>query len=59
MFLGCCAGAVSYSAWAQWLVGLYSSQKDETVQSMLSFAVVSIVRSIVAPIVYHMHIGMA
>ena len=41
MCFSCCMGTVSYSAWAQWLSGIYASQRDESAQAMLSFAAVS------------------
>jgi hypothetical protein len=41
MCIGCCSGAVSYAAWAQWLAGLYASLSDQSKQSILSYATVS------------------
>lgn len=41
MCFGCCVGAVSFSAWAQWLSGIYSSLDAHGVESDLSYASVS------------------
>ena len=41
MCFGCCMGAVSYSAWAQWLTGFYFSLESGIKSQDLSYASVS------------------